>query len=394
MKTAEHTTDPRNLSGSGFEYGSTSAFHSSKVHHEHLEKLAIVYVRQSSPKQVMEHRESRERQYALVNLAVALGWPRERVLVIDEDQGQSGKWADHRVGFQRLLAEVTMDHCGIVLGLEMSRLARSSTDWQHLFELCGIFGTLLGDEDGVYDANDPTDRMVLGLKGIMSELELHTMRNRLHRGAINKARRAELFSTVPVGYLVLPNDEVVLDPDEQTRSVVQQIFDKFDEVGTIYKTFRWLTRHNISLPMRLHSGPRKGELDWRRPTSATVRNVLIHPLYAGAYVYGRFDYDRKSLYRSPQGKRKRRVRPMKEWEVLIKDRVPADITWDHFVQNQERISHNRQAKGALDVARKGRALLTRVLVCGTCNWKMNIAFDVDVPHYVCESHLLRGTEKT
>ncbi len=391
MKTAERTTD---LTGSGLDYRSASAFHSSKVHSEHLEKLAIVYVRQSSPRQVIEHRESRERQYALVNLAVTLGWPRERVLVIDEDQGQSGKWADNRDGFQRLLAEVTMDHGGIVLGLEMSRLARSSKDWHHLFELCGIFDTLLADEDGVYDANDPTDRMVLGMKGIMSELELETMRKRLHRNAMNKARRGELFHSVPVGYVILPNDEVVLDPDEQARAVVQQIFDKFDEVGTMYKTFRWLARHNISLPMRLHSGPRKGELDWRRPTLVTVRNVLTHPIYAGAYAYGRFDYDRKARYRSGQDKRKRRSRPMEEWKVLIKDRLPAYITWDRFATNQERLSQNRQTKGALGVARKGRALLTRVLVCGNCNWKMNIAYDVDVPHYVCESHLMRGTEKT
>jgi len=187
MKTAErHHARPYRTS---IEYGSTSAFHSSKIHHEHLEKLAIVYVRQSSPKQVLEHRESRERQYALVELAKALGWSAERILVIDEDQGQSGKWADNRDGFQRLLSEVTMDHGGIVLGLEMSRLARSSKDWHQLFELCGIFDTLLADEDGVYEANDPTDRMVLGLKGIMSELELHIMRNRLHRNALNKASR-------------------------------------------------------------------------------------------------------------------------------------------------------------------------------------------------------------
>lgn len=393
MKTAERTTDLPNITA--LEFGSTSAFHSSKIQREHLEKLAIVYVRQSSPRQVMEHRESRERQYALVELAKRLGWRSERVLVIDEDQGQSGKWADNRNGFQRVLAEVTMEHSGIVLGLEMSRLARSSTDWHHLFELCGIFGTLLGDEDGVYDANDPTDRMVLGLKGIMSELELQTMRNRLHRGALNKARRGELFHSVPVGYIVLPNDEVALDPDEQARSVVQQVFDKFDEVGSIYRTFRWLAKHNISLPMRFHSGPRKGELDWRRPTMVTVRNVLTHPIYAGAYAYGRFEYGRKSTHRLPRGKRKRRSRPIEEWQVLIKDCLPAYITWDTFKSNQERISQNRQTKGSRGVARKGTALLTSVLVCGKCDWKMNVTYpNVGVPHYVCQSHLMRGTQRT
>jgi DNA invertase Pin-like site-specific DNA recombinase len=392
MKTTEQTAELSRLIS--FGYGATSAFHGSKIQSVHLEKLAIVYVRQSSPKQVLEHRESRERQYALVDLAKALGWPVERIMVIDEDQGQSGKWADNRNGFQSLLAEVTMDHGGIVLGLEMSRLARSSKDWHHLFELCGIFGTLLADEDGVYEANDPTDRMVLGLKGIMSELELHTMRNRLHRGAINKARRGELFHRVPIGYIIVPKDEVVLDPDEQARSVVHQIFDKFDEVGSIYRTFRWLANHKISLPMRLHSGPRKGELDWRLPTMVTVRNVLKHPIYAGAYAYGRFEYDRKQTYRSPQGKRKRRLKPIEEWEVLIKDRLPAYITWDRYVKNQERIRHNRQAKGSLGVARKGKALLTSVLVCGKCNWKMNATYAHAVPHYDCQSHLIRGAERT
>lgn len=393
MKTAERTADSTSINPLG-GYGSASALHRGKIHNEHIERLAIIYVRQSSPKQVLQHRESRERQYALVDLAKALGWPAERILVIDEDQGLSGKSANNRRGFQRLLAEVTMEHGGIVLGLEMSRLARSSKDWHHLFELCGIFGTLLGDEDGVYDANDPTDRMVLGLKGIMSELELHTMRNRLHRGAINKARRGELFHSVPLGYILLSKYEVVFDPDEQARSVVHQVFDKFAEVGSIYRTFRWLATHKISLPMRLHSGPRKGELDWRRPTLVTVRNVLTHPIYAGAYAYGRFEYDHKQTYCSPEGKRKRRLKPIEEWEVLIKDCLPAYITWGHYVENQERINHNRQANGSLGVPRKGKALLTSMLVCGKCDWKMNVKYAKSVPYYVCQSHLLRGTEKT
>lgn len=391
MKTAERTTEGVIAP----ERGSMPAIHPSKIHHEHLEKLAIVYVRQSSPKQVMEHRESRERQYALADLAKSWGWSATRTLIIDDDQGQSGKRADNRSGFQRLLAEVAMDHVGIVLGLEMNRLARSSKDWHHLFELCGIFGTLLADEDGVYDANDPTDRMVLGMKGIMSELELQTMRSRLHRGVMNKARRGELFHSVPVGYIIMPNDEVALDPDEQARSVIQLIFDKFDELGTVYSTFRWFTRQNISLPMRLPSGPKKGELDWRRPTMTTIRSVLRHPIYAGAYVYGRCADDRKSSYRSPDGRRKRFSKPMEEWKVLIKDHLPAYITWDRFVKNQERIRQNRQRRDAQGVARKGAALLTSVLVCGKCGWKMNITYPITgAPYYVCESHLMRGTERT
>src|SRR5438876_290286 len=203
---------------------------SVKVNAEHLEKLAIVYVRQSSPKQVLEHRESTARQYAFADQAVAFGWPRERVVTIDEDLGKSGRTAEGRSGFQRLVAEVTLNHVGLVLGLEMSRLARSSKDWHAFFEMCALFGTLIADEDGVDDGNDANDRLLLGLKGIMSEMELHIMRNRLERGRDNKAKRGELFHGVPMGYVLLPTGEVALDPDEQARDVVRLVFDKFDKL--------------------------------------------------------------------------------------------------------------------------------------------------------------------
>src|SRR5438270_12506973 len=193
---------------------------SVKIKAAHLEKLAIVYVRQSSPKQVLDHRESTARQYAFADQAVAFGWPRERGLVIDEDLGKSGRTAEGRSGFQRLVTEVTLNHAGLVLGLEMSRLARSSKDWHAFFEMCAIFGTLIADEDGVYDGNDPNDRLLLGLKGIMSEMELHIMRNRLERGRDNKARRGELFHGVPMGYVILPTGELDFDPDEQSREVM------------------------------------------------------------------------------------------------------------------------------------------------------------------------------
>lgn len=236
-------------------------FRCMKIGPSHLERLAIVYVRQSSPQQVLQNRESTARQYALAQYAQALGWPAERVLVIDEDQGQSGKTADNRAGFQRLLAEVTMEHAGIVLGLEMSRLARSSRDWHHLFELCGIFGTLLADQEGVYEANDPNDRLILGLKGIMSEVELQTMRNRLDRGRLNKAQRGAMFHGVPTGYVILPTGEVDFDPDEQAREVVHLIFDKFDELASIYGLFHWLIRHDIRVPVRARTGAKKGQLE-------------------------------------------------------------------------------------------------------------------------------------
>ena len=208
-----------------------------------------MYVRQSSPHQVAENRESRERQYALAEFAQQLGWPVERILVIDEDQGLSGRSADHRLGFQRLLAEVSLQHVGLVLGLELSRLARSSKDWHHLVEVCAIFNTLLGDQDGIYDASDGNDRLLLGMKGAMSEFELITLRNRLERGRDNKAARGDLVMTVPIGYLKLPSGEVVMEPDEQARAVVELVFEKFREPATTVRT-TGKARRGFSRPIR------------------------------------------------------------------------------------------------------------------------------------------------
>ena len=277
MKLAEkHPIDdlPPSIPESRLQY-------SPKIEPEHLEKLAVVYVRQSSRQQVLENRESTARQYGLAQEAERLGWPAQRVLVIDEDQGQSGQSAENRHGFRRLLAEVTMEHVGIVLGLEVSRLARSSKEWHHLFELCGIFGALLADQEGVYDPNDPNDRLILGLKGLMSEIELQTMRNRLERGRLNKAQRGELFHSVPMGYVMLPTGEADFDPDEQVQEVVHLLFDKFDELGTIYGLFHWLIRHDIRLPFRVRTGAQKGQLQWRRPSIVTLAQILATTAAAG-----------------------------------------------------------------------------------------------------------------
>src|SRR5271157_3661040 len=201
---------------------------STAICDRHLSRLAIVYVRQSSTQQIFDHQESRERQYALADYAATLGWPRERILVIDEDQGRSGRTVEQRPGFQRLLTEVTLDHVGLVLGLELSRLARSCKDWHHLVEVCAVFDALLYDQDGVYDPNDSNDRLLLGMKGAMSEYELITLRNRLERGRENKASRGELAMPLPFGYVRSPSGEVLQDPDEQVRWVIRLIFDKFD----------------------------------------------------------------------------------------------------------------------------------------------------------------------
>jgi DNA invertase Pin-like site-specific DNA recombinase len=366
----------------------------SKILDTHLEKLAIVYVRQSSPQQVLENRESTARQYALADYAQTLGWPAERVIVIDDDQGQSGARADNRSGYQRLLTEVTLDHVGIVLGLEMSRLARSSKDWHHLLDLCAIFGVLLADQDGVYDPSDPNDRMLLGLKGTMSEVELHMLRNRLHRGRMNKALRGEVFHGVPMGYVILPNGEVDLDPDEQARSVVRMVFDKFGEIGTIYGLMHDLVRNRIALPVRARTGPKKGDLDWRRPTLPTLCQLLHHPIYAGAYAYGRRPCDPKAKY-SASKNRGKRWKPMDEWTVLIHDRLPAYITWERYLRNQERLRQNIRGKTTPGTPGKGASLLTGLLVCGSCGRRMAVAYRTrHEPHYTCNGHLMNAHEQT
>jgi DNA invertase Pin-like site-specific DNA recombinase len=363
----------------------------AKITDRQSNKLAIVYVRQSSPQQVFDHKESRERQYAMADHAVALGWPRDRVLVIDEDQGRSGKTTGQRLGFQHLLAEVTMDHVGLVLGLELCRLSRSSKDWYHLVEVCGVFGVLLGDQDGLYDPNDVNDRLVLGLRGTMSEVELFTMRNRLERGRLHKAERGELVLNVPCGYLKLPTGEVVLDPDEQARSAVQSVFDKFDELGSFSRVYHYLRQNRRCMGTRIQAGPRRGELEWRPPSRAMLARMLHHPIYAGAYSYGRRRVDHR---RTAEGAGKVRMRsaPMAEWLVLRRDRLPAYITWERYLANQRRLEQNRYRPGTPGAPRAGVALLAGVLTCGTCGRRMHAGYRTKArPYYECKARKLEGT---
>jgi len=232
----------------------------AKVQSRQLERLAVIYVRQSTAQQVLEHRESTALQYALRRRAIEWGWSPDRVLVIDQDLGRSGASAEGRLGFQQLLAEVSLDHVGLVLGIEMSRLARSCKDWHQLLELCALFGTLLADTDGLYDPRDYNDRLLLGLKGTLSEAELHVLHQRMNQGRLNKARRGELFSHVPIGYIRLAAGEVVIDPDQQVQSFVRLAFDKFDELGTLNALLRYLVRHDLLLPVRPTSGADRGQL--------------------------------------------------------------------------------------------------------------------------------------
>src|SRR6266704_1372920 len=253
----------------------------SKVGDRHLERLAVVYVRQSTRQQVLDHGESTRLQYGLVERAVGLGWQASRVLVIDEDLGKSGASAVGRVGYERLVTEITMGHVGLVLGIEMSRLARSGADWYQLLELCALSGALPADADGIYDPVDYNDRLLLGLKGTMSEAELHLLNQRMLAGKQAKARRGELAIALPTGSVRRPSGEAALDPDEQVQTVVRLVFAKFAEFGTLHAVLRWLVDHDIQLGMRLRAGPDTGELVWRRPNRMTLQNLLHRPGRAG-----------------------------------------------------------------------------------------------------------------
>jgi DNA invertase Pin-like site-specific DNA recombinase/DNA-binding transcriptional MerR regulator len=355
----------------------------TKIQDIHQDRLAVVYIRQSSPQQVLENRESRERQYALAQFAERLGWPPERVLVIDDDQGTSGKAAENRSGFQQLMAEVSLNHVGIVLGLELSRLSRSNKDWHQLVDVCGIFNTLLCDQDGVYDATDGNDRLLLGMKGAMSEFELVTLRNRLTRGARHKADRGELFLSVPVGYHKQASGEVVQEPDEQARGMVQLVFEKFTELGSAYAVFRYFTVHDLRLGFRRQHGERKGELEWRPASATRILGILRHPMYAGAYAYGLHRPGKQNPVTGCTEGGKWFV-PADELPVLIHDRLPAYIAWDQYLANQEQLQQNLARNGSRGVPKGGDALLSGLVVCGRCGRHMSTKYPGDKrPAYQC-----------
>ncbi len=367
---------------------------SSKITDLHLDRIAIVYVRQSDPQQVLNHRESRERQYALADHAVALGWPRDRVMIVDDDQGRSGKTADRRGGFQRILAEVTMEHVGLILGIEMSRIARNNKDWHNLLEMCAIFGTILADEDGVYDTLDINDRLVLGLKGTISEFELVTMRNRLERGRLNKAQRGELFYRVPTGYVKLSTERVDLDPDEQVREVIRLIFDKYDEIGSAWGVFHYLIRNTIRIGFRPFHGPNRGNLEWRRPVMPTIFEILRHPIYAGTYAYGRRQHHRARMATGEHTGVSKWV-PMEQWKVLKHDHLPAYITWERYLANQECLRQHRSYFGSKGSPRDGSALLGGLLICGNCGRRLQSSYRTQSRvYYNCMRYLHEGTEQT
>jgi DNA invertase Pin-like site-specific DNA recombinase len=356
-----------------------------KVTPRHLMRKAFLYVRQSTMRQVMENTESTERQYALRQRAVALGWPLEQVEVIDRDLGHSAAAAADREGFKTLVSEVGLGHAGIVMGLEVSRLARNSTDWHRLLEICALSDTLILDEDGVYDPAQFNDRLLLGLKGTMSEAELHVLKARLRGGLLNKARRGELKTALPVGFVHDAQDRVRLDPDTQVQQAIRFFFDTFQRTGTSTATVRSFGKEKIAFPRRLRAGPRKGELVWGGLTEGRALSLLRNPRYAGAFVFGR---TRQRFH--GDGKRVTTRKPREEWVTLQREAHEGYVTWAQYEENQRRLSENAQAHG-LDhrrcPPREGPALLQGLLLCGVCGTGMSVRYysrgDDLTPHYSC-----------
>jgi DNA invertase Pin-like site-specific DNA recombinase/predicted DNA-binding transcriptional regulator AlpA len=342
----------------------------SKVKPNHIQRAAFVYIRQSSPAQVEYNRESTARQYALVEKACQLGWAKEQVIVIDEDLGVSGSGFAERPGFARMIAEVALGHVGIVFGLEVSRVARNNADWYRLFDLCSITDTLVGDSDGLYHPALFNDRLVLGLKGIMAEAELHILRARLEGGIRNKAARGELRRGLPVGFVWGEQDgEVRFHPDESVVHTMHTVFAKFTELGSVRKVWLWFRSEGLSFPTRTHM---KSEIRWITPTYTAIHAVLTNPVYAGAYTYGKFH---REQYVDEQGRLRKRTRllPMAEWPVLLREHHLGYIDWATFQANQIRIDANvhpepHQAGGAV---REGAALLQGLATCGKCGRRLH-----------------------
>jgi DNA invertase Pin-like site-specific DNA recombinase len=362
-----------------------------KLSASHLCRTAFVYVRQSSQAQVERNVESTDRQYGLVERAVELGFARERVQVIDEDLGISGSGLSDRSGFARLAAEVALGHAGLVLGLEVSRLARNSADWYRLLDLCGVTDTVIGDADGLYHPGSFNDRLLLGLKGTMSEAELHVLRARLEGGIRNKAARGELRRGLPVGFVWGEADgEVLIDPDEAINGAIAVIFERFGELGSVRQVWLWMRRERVQFPMRRFQG---AEVEWVTPTYHQVHGVLGNPVYAGAYAYGK---TRRERYVDEHGQPRKRIRrlPQADWEVLIWEHHPGFIDKATFEANRERIARNTRPRahepgGAV---REGQALLQGIAVCGRCGRKLKVHYQGrrghQSPAYHCPSSVL------
>ena len=341
----------------------------------HLNRLAIVYVRQSSPHQTIHHQESLKLQRNLCERASTLGWGPDRVRVIDTDLGRSGRTAEGRAGFQELVTLVSLGQVGVVFAYDVTRLARNCTDWYQLLDLCGHRQCLVSDQDGIYDPATPNGRLILGLKGMISELELHTIRRRMTDGLLQKARRGELAQRLPAGLVRDALGQVVKHPDQEVQSRLALVFDAFLRLRTLVKTVRFFNKGELRVPRR----DRFGEVVWQPATTQSIYNILQNPAYAGAFVRGR------KRWESRAGKRVVRRVPMSEWPICVRDKYPAYIEWDAFEKTQSMLHDNHSEylnKQSRGVPRSGKALLTGMLYCGECGHKMSVRYRPSA-YYAC-----------
>jgi DNA invertase Pin-like site-specific DNA recombinase len=365
-----------------------SQLNNIKIRPDHLDREAFIYVRQSTMMQVRENTGSTSRQYDLSARAINLGWPKERLHVIDQDQGHSGASAIQRDGFQFLVAEVGLKHAGAVFCLEASRLARSCSDWYRLLEICALTDTLVIDEEGIYDPGLYNDRLLLGFKGTMSEAELHWLRQRLLGGKIAKAEQGQLRFGLPVGLVYDPVGKIVLDPDEEIKSAVGMIFELFSHYGSALAVVTHFAKNNLRFPTRLRSGGRVGELVWNRLTGGRVLAILHNPHYAGAYVFGR-THNRTQLLPGEAPRIKGRTRKVKfeDWPIVLLDSHTGYISWEQFRRNQQQLDDNRtwRSEDRRGVVREGAALLQGIVICGRCGRRMSVRYQKNhnTPCYEC-----------
>ena len=367
----------------------------SKITEQHLRRRAVVYVRQSTLTQVERNHESRARQYALRQRAIELGWPAGSVTVMDEDLGRSGASAEGRIGFKELVAEVGLGHVGLILALETSRLARSSADWHQLLDLCALTGALIADQDGIYSPGNFNDRLLLGLKGTMSEAELHLIRARLDGGLRNKAQRGELEQNLPVGFDRDEDGRTILTADEQVRHAIGRVFELWQRIGSCRQVVAVLRDEDQRVPRRTVGSRR---VRWAAATYGSVHAFLTNPAYAGAFVFGRTS-QKKQL--DPTGMIRRRTidLPIEQWSVCLPEHHPGYVSWDEYLATRERLRTNVRPKGqGGGAAREGVALLQGIVRCGRCGRRMQVAYSGNngqVPRYACvRAHQMHGTDAT
>jgi DNA invertase Pin-like site-specific DNA recombinase len=358
----------------------------TKITAGHLQRKAYLYVRQSTLHQVLENTESTRRQYDLRQRAVALGWPSEDIIVLDEDQAQSGASTAGREAFQRLVTEVSMGRAGIVLGLEVSRLARNSADWHRLLEICAVTNTLILDEDGIYDPAYFNDRMLLGLKGTLSEAELHFMRARMRGGLLNKAKRGDLVLPLPIGLVYDSEQRVVLDPDQQVQGTLRLFFETFRRTGAASATVKTFEKEGIPFPRRAMGRGVRGDLLWGKLELCQALHILRNPRYAGAFFYGR-TRSRKKL----DGSFSVIPLPRDQWHTLLVGAHPGYISWEEYERNQRVLRDNALAYGTdhrMSPPREGPALLQGLLICGICGYRMTVHYHRYArgltPEYLCQ----------